>query len=346
MIGNILLVLTALFLTGLLSSTASTSPGGDAGVGRAYAIFFCATGFVLLSGLLTWNLAWNNCFDWVQMPGIQRNWLVFVGWIAFVFSILLCVGLIMGGYGDGTPQFIRWLSKAKAGYWLPLLMLVPAFMLLNFEREAGFAPDFVKIPMMMGFLLSVLMGLGYLFGLVRSALQLRVDKIEYKKNEPVRQREEHLNLIARQTPTAPITNILQLTGRVQDSTVREGAVAKIKAHLGWEAELIGLLGNWAWDTKVFAFIDGNQVEHPELFIEPMNRTILRFADELKDSLRHDVDVELICRVLAEHFKDSSAVFRPSMLQLQKSLEVKNSSNRVEEANKKYRIAIKNWLDSH
>ncbi len=345
MIGNILLVLTALFLIGLLSSTASPSPGGDAGVGRAYAIFFCAIGFVLLSGLLTWNLAWNNCFDWVQLPGIQRHALVFIGWIAFITAILLCVGLIMGGYGDGTPQFIRWLSQAKAGYWLPLLMLVPAFMLLNFKREAGFAPDFVKIPMIMGFLLSVLMGLGYLFGLVRSAMQLRADKIEYKKNEPVRQREEDLALIADQTPTDPITKILDLTGRFQDKDVREAAVAKIKLHSGWEAELIPLLSNWVWDTKVFAFIDGNSLEHPEQFVEPINRNLLRFANELKDRLRDDIDVELLCRVLDERFKDSSALFRPNMLQLQKALEVEPRSYKRESFDK-YRIAVKNWLNSH
>jgi hypothetical protein len=346
MLGNILLVLTALLLIGLLSSTTSSSPGGDAGVGRAYAIFFCFTGFALSSGLLTFNLVWNNCFDWVQIPGSLRNLLVFGGWIAFVTAMLLCQRLLMGGYGDGTPQFISWLSKAKAGYWLPLLMLVPAFMLLNFERQSGHIPDFVKIPMMVGFLLSVLMCMGYLFGLLRSAVQLRAAKIEDEKNEPARQREEDLELITMQTVRDPITIVLPLTGRTQDSTVRAAAVAKIIARPDWEAELIVLLGNWAWDTKVFAFIDGNQVEHPALFIEPINRTILRFADELKDHLRRDVDIELICRVLEEHFKANSAIFRPSMLQLQKTLEVRAASNHKEEANKKYRMAIKNWLDSH
>jgi hypothetical protein len=47
-------------------------------------------------------------------------------------------------------------------------MLVPAVLLLNYGRAAGVAPDFIKIPIKTGFLLSVSIGLGALFAMFRA----------------------------------------------------------------------------------------------------------------------------------------------------------------------------------
>lgn len=167
---NILIILVVLFLIGLIYITASPMPGGDYGVGYAFVFLICGGGFVLFTGLLAWNLSRNNCFDWVEIPDSQRNLLVLFGWIAFVIAIYVSAALRTGKPVGGILTFLNWLSDAKAVYWLPLLILVPSYILLNMEREAGFAPEFVKLLMRTGFVLSVLMSLGALFGYLRAVL--------------------------------------------------------------------------------------------------------------------------------------------------------------------------------
>lgn len=168
MLGNLLLFPVILFLAGLLYYTASPAPGGDYGVGYSLMLVIFGGGFLLFTGLLTWNLSSNNCFDWIQMPGVPRNLIVFIGWAAFMMAVFLSASMRTAGPESGVPPFLYWLSQAKAAYWLPLLMLVPAILLLNMERTAGVAPDFIKIPMKTGFLLSVTMALGILFALFRA----------------------------------------------------------------------------------------------------------------------------------------------------------------------------------
>ena len=168
MLGNLLLFPVVLFLIGLLYYTASPAPSGDYGVGYSLMLVIFGGGFVLFSALLTWNLSLNNGFDWIQTPGTQRSLLVFVGWVAFMIATFLSASLRTAGPETGVPPFLYWLSQAYAAYWLPMLMLVPVVLLLNLEREAGVAPDFIKIPIKTGFLLSVLMGLGVFFASLRA----------------------------------------------------------------------------------------------------------------------------------------------------------------------------------
>ncbi len=168
MVGNLLLFPVVLFLIGLLYITASPAPSGDYGVGYSLMFVLFGGGFVVFTALLTWNLTRNNCFDWIQMRSSERNLLVFFGWLAFIFATFLSASLRTAEPEAGIPSFLYWLSQAYAAYWLPLLMLVPAVLLLNYGRAAGVAPDFIKIPIKTGFLLSVSIGLGALFAMFRS----------------------------------------------------------------------------------------------------------------------------------------------------------------------------------
>ena len=109
-------------------------------------------------------------------------------------------------------------------------------------------------------------------------------------------------------------------------------------------------------SGVYVYLDGNTLEHPEQFIEPIKNNISEIAIQIgliiqkpdnkeEEFLRNSYDVERLCRVLEEHFKDSSAVFYPNMIALQKSLEKEPISHYAEICNK-YRIAVKNWLEAN
>ncbi|MFN0216097.1 MAG: hypothetical protein ACKVT2_17700 [Saprospiraceae bacterium] len=355
MVGNILLVLIALFLGGLLNITSSPAPGGDKGVGYGFMIFLCGAGFLLFTGLLAWNLGSNNCFDWVSLPAARRNWLVVIGWLAFAFSVF-GTALFRTEWHDGEfPQFLRWFSKAQASIWLPLLILVPAFILLNFEREAGYVPGFVKIPMLAGFGLSILIGLGLLFGWYRASSQQQRARIEYENNRNSEQHDKHLAYIAEQKLSDPIVNILSLTGRFHDSDVRDAAIAKVKSQPDWEAELIRLLSETEWDTQVYHFIDSNLVEHPDLFVEPLKRSIHRVAGEIKSSIRNSnnlqewtfehLGLERLFRAIDEQFLIPGADYRPAVQALRKAL---NTPKPEHFKHVKFTIIplVEDWLKKH
>ena len=86
MLGNILFVITLLFFGGLANLLQKPMPGGDYRVGYAYAYLIVGAGFIISTGLLAWNMNVNHCFDWILR---YRNWLVFVGWVAFVTMDIL-----------------------------------------------------------------------------------------------------------------------------------------------------------------------------------------------------------------------------------------------------------------
>jgi hypothetical protein len=330
MFGNILLVLIALSLIGLLSITSSPMPGGDRGMGYGLALFFCGLCFIVLTGLLAWSLHANNGFDWIPVSGGQRNGLVFVGWLAFAMATAASALFKTEWHEGEFPQFLRWLSQAQAAFWLPLLILIPAAFLLNASRVPGQTPDWVKIPMMTGFTLSILMGAGLFFGWMRANALQNAAKLEYAKNRDDEWHNKHLAKIAEHQPTDPLVNILALTGRFHDADVRDSAVAKLKSHPDWEAELIRLLNETEWDTQVYSFIDGNKVDHPELFVEPINRSIRRVAGEIKKRITDANDlqdwhfehfsIERLLRAIDEQFLVPGADFRPAVQELRNALD--------------------------
>ena len=355
MLGNILLVIIVLCLFGLLSLTASPIPSGDRGMGASILLLLCGVSFLVFTGLLTWNLGHTNRFDWVSSPGIQRNGILLIGWLAFGAATVASALFKIEWHQGEFPQFLRWLSQAHAALWLPFLMLVPAFILLNFERQAGYAPGYIKTPMMTGFMLSILMGLGLLFGYIRAKKQQQAANIEYEKSRDDQQHENHMTWIAEQKPTDPIVNILSLTGRYHDSDVRDSAVAKVLSHPDWEAQLIYLLSETEFDTEAYQFIDGNQVEHPELFVEPINVSIRRIAGEIKNRIKDANDLQdrhfdhfgldRLFRAIDEQFTLPGANFAPAVKELQKAL---NTPRPEQFKDVEFNVTpiVDDWLEKH
>ena len=352
MLGNILLVVAALFLIGLISVTASPMPGGDRGVGYAFAMFVCGAGFFVFSGLLAWNMGANHCLDWL---GEQRNWLLFFGWLAFVLGTMASAVFKAEWHAGEFPQFLRWLSQAQAAIWLPLLMFVPALWLLNFGKTAPEVPVFVQVSIKTGFLMSVLMLGGLVFGYFRATAQQTARRQSFQKEQNDEQHNKHIAWIAQQKPTDPIVNILSLTGRFHDADVRDSAIAKVKSHPDWEAELIRLLNETEWDSQVYQFIDGNRVDHPELFVEPIKTSIRRVAGEIKKRIKGANDLqnwhfehfslERLFRAMDEQFMLPGADYRPAVLELRKALDTPKPE-RFEKVKFSVTPLVDDWLKKH
>lgn len=330
MLGNILYGLTSLFYIGLvLFNFPKPVLTGDRAMGYGLGLFFLGAGFILTSLLLTIHLSWKNAFDWVGVSGGKFHLLIGAGWLSMAAATFFCAVFKWEWHGE-YPEYIHTMAKAQAEIWLPLLMLIPALLLLNMERQAGVAPAMVKIPMLVGFAVSVVISLGLLFGWFRDSARQQQAEIESVQRQNDEQHQQHLDYIAEQKPTDPIVNIMALTGRFHDQDVKDAAVAKVKSHPNWEAELLELLENPHYHTEAYTFLDGNKVDHPELFVDPLNRSIRRVASEIKDLIQDSNNlqdwhfehfgIERLFRAIDEQFSAPGMDFRASVRALRAALD--------------------------
>lgn len=368
MLGNILFVITLIFFGGLANLLQKPMPGGDYGVGYAYAFLFLGAGFIISTGLLAWNMNVNHCFDWVLH---YRNLLVFVGWAAFTATTFWSLEYHTKWNESAFSQFMRWFALSKVYIWLPLLVFGSCLYLINAQRVAGFPPSWVKMSTQVGFSVSLLIGL-CIFGTFGKIWVMKsIEKIQLNSTWRTERQEEYkatLDKIINYNDTT-INWLLKFVTPEMDKQLRENAIAKIKTYPTWEDEMIAILTQkdlatkWAYDDDshyVYAFLDGNRVEHREKFIQPIKYSLKVFAiraeNDLDDPFKRELwslNLESFCRVLESQFKDSAKEFKPGMLKLQKVLAAEYPERKSEKhikwydkTVKAYRLAVKNWLDAN
>lgn len=355
MIGYFFFGLTLLFYIGLTLLNLSKPPSGQNGMSFFYIVPFLTIGFAICSLIVTLCVGWKGGFDWVSTVGTSRNLLIGVGWLSLVATSLFCVYFKWEWHQSGYPQFLRWLALANGQIWITLLMLVPYFFLLSTDLRASVSPNMYKTPLMICFALSVFYSMGLLFGWLRDSAQWQAARIEENKETYKNQNERHLDYIAEQKPTDGMLNIISLTGRFTHKEVRSAAIAKIKAHPNWEDKLIDLLNNTYFYHNVYAFIDGNEVEHPEKFLKPLNQNILWIADDIRKSIKDSNNlqnwhfehfgIDRLLRAIDEQFLNKGVDFRPAVLKLQEAL---TTTPPEQFKNVRFTITpiVKDWLKRH
>lgn len=146
-----------------------------------------------------------------------------------------------------------------------------------------------------------------------------------------------------------ILNIIALTGRFHDEDVRTAALAKIKSKPGWEDELLEILDSPDYFYHAYTFLDGNDVDHPERFAEPLKKSIFVLAEEIHDLIENSNNlqgwhfdhfgIDRLFRAIDEQFADSGVNYVPAVLALQKAL-----NTRPPERFKNVKFAIKPLVD--
>lgn len=356
MLANIITGLTFLIYFGfVIFNFSKPNLSGEQAMGYGLGLAFFGICFTVSSLVLMFVLGSKNVFDWVSPSIGKQNLLVWLGWLSFVAATFFCAAFKWEWHDGEFPMYLRRLSLAQAEIWLPLLMLVPAALLLNMERVAGTAPAFVKIPMILCFAISLIASMGLLYGWYKSAEQAQRNRIEAAIQENDKQHQEHLAFIASQTPTDPILNILSLTGRFHDTDVRDSAIAKVKSHADWEAQLLALLDDGYYYHYAYNFLDGNEVEHPELFVAPLNRSIRRMADEIRNDITDSNNlqdwhfehfgIERLFRAIEEQFLLPGADYRPAVLELRKALDTPKPA-RFNHVRFSVIPIVDEWLEEH
>jgi len=330
--GNFLLFITVIFMAGLLYYTAAPAPRGDYGVGYSLMLLIFGGGFFIFSGLLTWNLAATQRLDWLPAPGGFRNGLILFGWLAFALTVLFGSLFKSEWHPGELPQFLRWLALAQVSFWLPLLMLAPVLWLNSPEKSGEtIPPALVQLPVKIGFGISCMMAAGLLMGMLGIRFGNGV------KAEPLEQ-------------------VLRLTAAVQDSAVRQAALADLKSRPGWEDQVYHLANDRDACSTVYLFLECNRVPHPERYVEPIKQDLRRRAAEIRKRLQKDGFTEEWCfdayRIKeclgAIDFQFSTVEggdFRAEVRELRDALDTKQSASAH---NVQFRLTpvVEEWLKKH
>lgn len=347
MFGNTLYVLTVLAYLALAAiNLYKPSATGERLMAWGFIIFGVMAAYVLCSLLLTINLAGNGKLDWISGIKTNRNILAGFGFLCLSYGVVFVTMVNTDTNGADTANWLGRLMIQYGAIWMPLLMLIPYAMLLKTDGQSAYLPNLYKIPLLAGCLIGLFF---YVAG--RSQLgALFTDKqavIEKKY-------QESMSHIAFTDDTAGLLYYIQSD---QDPRVRDAALTKLKAKKDLETELLGVLGEYeqnVYYVSVIAYLEDNQLEHPERFVEPLKLIIDRMAEELKYRLQSFgseggflelLNVDGLCRVLDTRFKQYNADFRPNMLTMYAALEPEPKPDFLAIRNR-YKEAVKRWLDSN
>ena len=347
MLGNTFYALTVLAYLGLAAVNLYRPSGtGERLVGWGFIVLGALAAYVLCSLLLTVNLAGNGKFDWVSASKATRKIVVGLGFLCLTYGIVFVTMVNTDHNGASTANWLGILMIRYGATWMPLLMLVPFAVLLNPEWSTAFSPNLYKIPLLLGCFIGFAfyaLGRQQLGSLFLDKQAVAAEKIQ-----------ESLSRVGYTDDAADLVYYLM---DMHDPRVREAASAKLKAKKDLETELLAVLenyesnGNYRW---VIVYLENNKVEHPERFVEPLNKIINRIAGEFKYRLQSFSDengfletlyVDKLCRALDTQFKAYHADFRPGMELLYSELEQEPKPELLAIRNK-YKTVVKNWLDSN
>lgn len=346
MFGNAFYVFTALAYIGLVAvNLHRPNATGERLMGWGFIVFGVLAAYVLCSLLLTLNLANSGKLDWISASKTTRNVIVGLGFLCLMNGVVFVTMVNTDTNGASTANWLGLLVIRYGAIWMPLLMLVPFAILLNPEWTHAFSLNYYKIPLMVG----CFIGFAF-YALGRRQLgALFTDK----QAVAAQKHQETMDLIEYSDDVADL-----LYYRFdKDVRVREAAFAKLKAKPDLESDLLKVLdryesdGDYRW---VIVYLEDNRVEHPERFVEPLNRIVNRISIELEYRLQsfnnendflESLNFDGLCRVLDTQFKAYKADFRPNMMMLQSVLE-KEPKPEFLAIRDKYKAAVKNWLDAN
>ncbi len=346
MLSNLILGITSIFYVVLIAVNLYKPKGtGDQLVGWGFILFAVLAAYVVCSLMLTINIALKGKFNWISESNTLRNSIICIGWLCLMAGVIYSTMINSDWQTTGTANWLGLIMVHYGAIWIPLLMLVPYAILLNSEWYNTFSPNMYKMPLLAGCLL----GLTFHFLSNNQLGNLFKDK----KAIDALQYETAMDQIGHEDS---IVGLLYYMYKGTDVRLTQVALTKLKSKENLESELQNILNqcdeNYDY-LRVFAYLENNRVEHPELFIGPLNKAISKVSEELKYRLQsfgseNDflklLNVDGLCRILEMQFKAYNADFLPNMLKVQVELEKEPKPDFIEIRNK-YKTAVKNWLDT-
>ncbi len=330
----VLFGLTTVFYIGLAILTAS-KPNlvGDSAMGYGLGLAFFGLGLTLSSLALTIMLLVKGNVHWVAASPEARTGLTLLAWLCMVLTAFFCAAFKWEWHSDSDntyPEFLHWLAVNHGQIWIPLLWLVACFFSLNSQLLGNLPLNALKGAFYAGLLLSGVYSVGLVFGyLSDSARTANRNMAENQQRDDI-WHQKVLDEIAAHKPTDPIFGLLSQTTQVRPADTRAAAVAKVKSHPNWEADLLALLNDKKSYREVYYFLDGNAVDHPQQFAQPLNQSILLLAEAIKTNIAESNNlqnwsfemygIDCLLRGIDGQFLNTGVDFYPSVVRLKQALD--------------------------
>jgi hypothetical protein len=269
--GNLSLAFTALILLGLLNlAVLQKAPGGDAGVGHAWAIVILCIGLLIGAALTTLAVGLRGGFDrFGSGTGVRA--LVGLCWFA-----LTALGFyLLSDHGSLLPRVVR----IACTFVLPLLVLAWAAVHLNDGLARGL-PDSATTALSLAIVaLTILPLIGTVAGsAVRTAASFA------QRGELDSFQRGIVQQIEATDAQDGIALLLVHTPEGRHPEIRERALAKIKSRADWQDELVRLLKTEA-APEVLGFLSANEVDNPAMFASAVPEGLLQQAAEIRRRIR-------------------------------------------------------------
>jgi hypothetical protein len=351
--GKISFVLGLVFYIGLLLLIyPKPNMAGDNSMGYGLGLAFLGLGFALSSIFLFIYLSRIGVFGLFIQDSVWKNLLAFSLCIAFILTVFFSAVFKW----ESTPEmfnYVQVLAKANSLVWFPVFVLMPSFLVIFLIKEPH--DLFVKTLFSIGFLFSLVFSVGLLISWLNYTLKEQKAVISQAQTSDQEQYENFMREIEGLDSSQSILGLLPLTGKYHDPEVRDAAVAKIKSRPAWEGELIGILVSEYNYHYAYDFLDGNRVDHPALFTEPVRLSIEQMAADIRKTITDSNNlqewsfdhfgIDRLLRVIDGQLAGQGMDFYPAILEVRKALDTA-PPERFKGVKYKVTPVLDKWIKAH
>lgn len=337
-LGNILLgIIVLLLLAFTVETFGKSAPGGDAGVGWAWAIILYHLATFVCLALVAAIIGAQGGFAWVSASGSAARFM----WVSGALLVAL-LGSMLVAFREGP--MLSWLGNFLPGT-IHLFLIIGFGILLN----GGAA---YRLPLLLAVGLGAVPCGLILFASLKRKTEGYVAAIK-ATGQPDENDLRMIGEIERHDASKDLSNLLIFTDYYKDKSVREPALAKIKAQPDWQQQLAeGLRKRWA--SEVFTFLAGNEVDDKSLFAEPLHAGILMQADLIREKIGevyqdHHLykgqflwEIERVLKTL-EKFEGNGQDYHPEMQALRNAF---NAPCKIQKPNFVCLGYLDQWLKKH
>ena len=340
--GNFLLLLSV-FAAGCLFKLTflQKMPGGDAGVGYAWAMLLLIAVFWVCMALVACTIGFGGGFAWLSL-----------GRFAGGGMLVLCFLVMMSGSTLGMEASfggIRFLAPVNA-VATSLVLMVTAAVLLNENLKMIASPTLVKWGLGAVLAVNSLMLTTMILGAIASRASAFLPR---SSDELDNFQLGILDQIDSCDASKGITSLFIYSGDNQPRQIREKARLKIKSKPGWQEDLYHTLEGDGVD-EAFRFLLSNDVDDKPRFAKGVYQGVLSQARLVRERLRrcshpsHVYDGQFIFEVrhslgVVEKFKDLGVDFKPAVKELRAALDEPVAYDNPDVSSKKL---LDKWLKKH
>lgn len=281
LIGNILIVIAAILLFAIGRLQLSAMPGGDRGVGYAWAVLMSSGALIVVMLALAAIVAFGHKLPALPIVGTPRPGLT----VLFVLAATVLTAMAVVASPSGAPQpfspdfFIR-----LAPLLMPLSLMVTAWLMLNGRVAPGTQSSLISVSVGVATIGMLASGAIIATPYVKNKARTTLARASRAAGELDDNQQRILGDIEASDSVKGFMTFVQFTSAGQHATVRKRALERLQAVPDYENKLKEALTDYG-ATEVIKYLAANDPPNPGSFAEPLSRGIEQQALLVRDRIK-------------------------------------------------------------